>query len=142
MEISTGERYVVPLDRELLDELDPDDPWGEVFSVCGMDLGPPKALVLPTLLGRERLTVEPASLQLIISVYKYSTTRYFILGLDEETATYVEKVLREDNLTDEHLQFIEACGDSDEELFNFFSRRIQVFEDSSSGKPSFRFELP
>ena len=47
------------------------DPAGaEVFSVVGIDLGPPKALVLPTLLGRDRLLMEPANIQLVVSVYK------------------------------------------------------------------------
>lgn len=127
-EISTGETFMVQLDQELLEELDNDDPWGEVFSVVGIDLGPPKALVLPTLLGRDRMLMEPAGIQLIVSVYKYSATRFFLNGFDEGEARLVDLVLLEDSLTEEHAQFIEACGENQDELFHFFCSRLQVVD--------------
>jgi len=141
-EISTSEHFELILDREIIDEIDPDDPWGEVFSVVGMDLGPPKALVVPPLVSRDRVLVHPLEIQLIISVYKYSTSRYLIVGLNEEDARVVEKVLLEDDLTDEHMQCIEACQDDEQALFEFFSLRLQVFDEPpESEKPGFRFEF-
>jgi hypothetical protein len=140
-EISTSEHFELVLDREIIDEIDPDDPWGEVFSVVGMDLGPPKALVVPPLVSRDRVLVHPVEIQLIISLYKYSTSRYLIVGLQEEEGRVVEKILLEDDLTDEHMQNIEACQD-DESLFEFFSSRLQVFDEPpESEKPGFRFEF-
>ena len=38
----------------------------------------------------------------------------------------VMKVLLEDDLTDEHMQCIEACQDDEAALFEFFSQRLQV----------------
>jgi uncharacterized protein YdcH (DUF465 family) len=141
-EISTSEHFELVLDREIIDEIDPDDPWGEVFSVVGMDLGPPKALVVPPLVSRDRVLVHPLEIQLIISVYKYSASRYLIVGLNEEDARVVEKVLLEDDLTDEHMQTIEACQDDEQSLFEFFSSRLQVFDEPpESEKPGFRFEF-
>jgi len=146
-EISTSEHFELVLDREIIDEIDPDDPWGEVFSVVGMDLGHPdlgrpKALVVPPLVSRDRVLVHPLEIQLIISVYKYSISRYLIVGLNEEDARVVEKVLLEDDLTDEHMQCIEACQDDEAALFEFFSQRLQVFDEPpESEKPGFRFEF-
>jgi len=141
-EISTSEHFELVLDKELIAEIDEDDPWGEVFSVVGMDLGPPKALVVPPMVSRDRVLVHPLEIQLIISVYKYSISRYLIVGLNEEDARVVEKVLLEDDLTDEHMQCIEACQDDEAALFEFFSQRLQVFDEPpESEKPGFRFEF-
>jgi hypothetical protein len=107
-----------------------------------MDLGPPKALVVPPLVSRDRVLVHPIEIQLIISVYKYSTSRYLIVGLNEEDARVVEKVLLEDDLTDEHMQVIEACKDDETDLFEFFSSRLQVYDEPpESEKPGLRFEF-
>ena len=54
-ELSTNERYEVPLEQDLLEELDAEDPWTELFGVVGISLGPPKQLVLPKLVGRREV---------------------------------------------------------------------------------------
>merc|ERR1711862_47817 len=77
-ELSTNDRYTVPLDNDLVEELDPADPWTELFTVVGISLGPPKELVLPVLVGRREVPLAPSGVCIILTVYKYDNRRFFL----------------------------------------------------------------
>merc|ERR1712098_438897 len=125
-EISSGERYTLPLEKDLLEELDREDPWSELFSVVGVSLGPPKKLVTPELISRDRVTIAPSNLNIIVTLYKYSSRRFFVNGFDESQTRFVDLVLMENVLTDEHKEQIDAL-DGDE-LFAFFCSRLQLVD--------------
>lgn len=119
-DITAGDWYTLPLERAVLDELDEADPFAEVFSVVGFTLGPPKSLVLPQLVGRDRLLLPPESaLPLLLSLYKYDQYRWFVSGFDEESIRQVDLVLTEE-------QWEVAPSGTDEELFDFFRQRLEL----------------
>eukprot|EP00397_Hematodinium_sp_SG-2012_P000870 GEMP01000871.1.p1 GENE.GEMP01000871.1~~GEMP01000871.1.p1 ORF type:complete len:710 (+),score=188.25 GEMP01000871.1:59-2131(+) len=126
-ELSTGDRYTVPLDSDLVQELDPEDPWTELFTVVGISLGPPKELVLPTLVGRREVPLAPCGVWMILTVYKYNSRRYFLNGFDPQSQRLVDLVLLEDVLTSESCHVIDSITD-EEVLFDFFFGRLQLFE--------------
>merc|ERR1712098_517666 len=107
-EISTGEEYVLPLEKDLLEELDTEDPWTELFSVVGISLGPPRKLTTPELIARARVALSPADVEIIVTLYKYSSRRFFVNAFDEEDQRFVDLVLMETVLTDEHCEQIDA----------------------------------
>lgn len=126
-ELSTNERYTVPLDSELVQELDPEDPWTELFTVVGITLGPPKDLVLPTLVGRREVPLAPCGVWMILTVYKYDNRRYFLNGFDPQSQRLVDLVVMEDSFTADACQIIDSIT-NEEVLFDFFLGRLQLFE--------------
>lgn len=134
-ELSTSAHYMLPLEPEVLEELDPDDPYAELFSVVGLTGGTtgPKRLTLPTLLGTEEVAaMAPSGIGITLSVYQYDSRRFFLSGLDEENTRLVELVLTEQTLTEEHCAWIDRC-ELDEEgahelLVQFFHGRLQLHE--------------
>lgn len=126
-ELSTNERYTVPLDSDLVDELDQEDPWNELFTVVGITLGPPKNLVLPSLIGRREVPLAPSGVWMILTVYKYESQRYFLNGFDPQSQRLVDLVVIEDSFTEGACQIINSISDN-EVLFDFFLGRLQLFE--------------
>jgi len=126
-ELSTNERYTVHLDSELVQELDPEDPWAELFTVVGITLGPPKDLVLPTLVGRREVPLAPCGVWMILTVYKYDNRRFFLNGFDPQSQRLVDLVVMEDSFTAEACQIIDSITD-DEVLFDFFLGRLLLYE--------------
>lgn len=126
-ELSTNERYEVPLEQDLLEELVAEDPWTELFGVVGVSLGPPKQLVLPKLVGRREVPLPPAGVALILTIYKYDNRRFFLNGFDAETQRLVDLVVMEEQLAVEHGQQIDHCR-SFEVLFDFFIANLTLHE--------------
>lgn len=136
-ELSTGERYTILLDADLVSELDPEDPWTELFTVIGISLGPPKELVLPTLVGRREVPLAPSGVWMILTVYKYDAHRYFLNGFDPQSQRLVDLVVMEDALTEEARQLIASITD-DEVLFDFFLGRLHLFEQEGEEESKLR----
>lgn len=131
-ELSTNERHRVDLDAELVQELDPEDPWTELFTVVGISLGPPKELVLPTLVGRREVPLAPSGVFVILTVYKYDSRRFFLNGFDPNSQRLVDLVVMEDALPPEACQMIDSVA-NDEVLFDYFLGRLQLFENPLEG---------
>ena len=61
--------------------------------MVGVKNGPPKEMVFPQLLGRKECNLDPADLDVILTVYKYDTTRYYVNVYDTGTQRLCDLVL-------------------------------------------------
>lgn len=130
-DLTNGERHAVPLDQELLEELDPDDPWTELFSVVGMSRGPPRRLALPTLVGRREAPLPPAGVSLILTIYRYDPRRFYLNGFDAASQRLVDLVVMEESFSPQHTHVIDNCR-SPEALFDFFVANLALHQDDEA----------
>jgi len=82
----SGELCVVKIGADLVNELEQGDPWVELCSRVGVDPGPPRQIVVSSFIGRKEVTLQPAERKVLLSLYKYSATRFFLSGLDLENS--------------------------------------------------------
>jgi len=137
-DLSSGEKHVIALDQELIDALDPEDPWIELFGMVGMSRGPPRRLALPTTVGRrDEVTLPPAGIGLELTIYMYDPRRYYISGVDlQETQETLDLVLIEDAFTAEQEKDIDACQTPDA-LFDFFVANMSLHNENGRLKLHF-----
>merc|ERR1719231_2099581 len=143
-EISTDERYSVEIPPDFLEEMDQEDPFGELFSIVGMAASP-KALVLPTLRWRADIAMAPAGVQVALSVFQYDAQRFFIVALEEEESRIAELVITEEKFDEAQLAELQAIPDEppapldrNEMIFNFLRSYLSLYEDEE-GKLSLKF---
>jgi len=145
-EISTDERYSVEIPPDFLEEMDQEDPFGELFSIVGMAASP-KALVLPTLRWRADIAMAPAGLQVALSVFQYDVQRFFIVALEEEEEPRIaELVLTEDKFDETQIAELSAIPDEppapldrSEMIFNFLRSYLSLYEDEGENKLTLKF---
>ncbi|CEM09543.1 unnamed protein product [Vitrella brassicaformis CCMP3155] len=124
-ELSTNERFSMVIDEGILTQLDQEDPWRDLFSLIGLTAG--RELVLPVLVGRRRVTLAPAGVAIILSLYRYDAYRFFLNGYDEEGDRLADLVLLEDQLGAADKAHLDLCN-TDEMLFDFFVGNLTLHE--------------
>jgi len=123
-EVPSGEECRMQLPRELLQELDQEDPWTELFSRVGVSPGPPRrAIVVSSLLGRREVSLQPEGVEMILTAYRYGRRRFFFSGLNLDTQHLVELTVMEGQLTPEVQSQIDAAEGNDA-LFDILSFRL------------------
>jgi len=134
-EISTNEKFNLELDEKLLEDLDNEDPWNELFQMVGIAPGPPRVLVFPDLLGRKEVMVEPYEHEIILTMYRYDVGRYYCNGYDAETSRLADFVLNDENLTDKMVNKIRKLQNSQPEfVFDYLKSLLKLEEDEDSGE--------
>merc|ERR1712100_773090 len=59
------------IEQDLLDALDAEDPWPELFAIVGLRKGPPEQLVLPIVVGRHHATLNESDLEVELTILRY-----------------------------------------------------------------------
>lgn len=96
----SGEETVTTLDEALLGELDQEDKWTDLFSRTGVDPGPPRKIVVSSLLGRREVKLGPSETPVILTIHRFGARRYFVSGMPSATPTvFLDLALLEDKLT-------------------------------------------
>lgn len=123
-EVPSGEECRMQLPQELLQELDQEDPWTELFSRVGLSPGPPRrAIVVSSLLGRREVSLQPEGVEMILTAYRYGRRRFFLSGLNLDTQHLVELTVMESQLTPEVQNQIDMA-DGNDALFDILSFRL------------------
>lgn len=127
----SGELCVVKVGADLVKELEQGDPWVELCSRVGVDLGPPRRIVVSSLIARREVTLLPAETSVLLSLYKYSSTRFLISGLDLASSRLVELPVLDRTVTAEFEAKIKQCGSNDE-LFNALVAGVSMSKDADA----------
>lgn len=126
----SAKENIIPLSRVLLDELDHEDPWTELFSRTGVDPGPPRQIVVSSHIGQNEVALPPEQTSMLVTVFRYCASRYFISTLELASGNLVELAVLEQDITTELKVRIESCkGDSD--LFSVFAAGLSYNATSS-----------
>jgi len=124
----------IKLSEELLKELDSEDRWTDLFSRTGVDPGPPRQIVVSSNIGQNEVALPPEQTSMLVTVFRYCATRYFISTLELDSGALVELAVLEQDITTELRVRIDACkGDSD--LFSVFVAGLSY--NTTSSKLSF-----
>jgi len=107
--MDTGEEITLPIDPHLMQELDPEDPWPELFSRVGVTLGPPKRIIVSTMVERREVKLPPSDDPVILVIYQYDSRRFFFSGIHVHSQKLVDLTIMEDSMTPELQGKIEAC---------------------------------
>jgi len=130
-EVPDGQEFRVPLTEEMLRELDTEDPWTELFSRVGVSAGPPKNIVVSSLLGKREVNLPPTDARLLLTVYRYDARRFFVEGMQVDSGAFADLAIKEDSLTPELASQIDGClnaAGGAEAVVDFLAGRLS-FED-------------
>jgi len=122
-EAPDGEECNVTLTPELVKELqeqDKDDPWTELFRRVGVDPGPPRRIVVATLIGQKEVSLPPSKTSVLLNVYKFNASRYVVSGVILSDGTTTELAILEDAVTPPLKARIATCKD-DKSIFSVIS---------------------
>jgi len=121
---------IITLSRELLDELDREDRWTDLFSRTGVDPGPPRQIVVSSHIGSSEIALPPEQTSMLVTVFKYCASRYYISGMVMASGHLVELAVLEQDITAELRVRIESCND-DSDLFSVFNAGLSYNATSS-----------
>mmetsp|Transcript_108003 Transcript_108003/g.209103 ORF Transcript_108003/g.209103 Transcript_108003/m.209103 type:complete len:510 (+) Transcript_108003:2-1531(+) len=125
-----AEETRIMLSRALLNELDSEDCWTELFSRTGVDPGPPRRIVVSSNIGRNEVALPPEQSSMLVTVFRYCASRYFISTLELASGSLVELEVLEQDITAELKVRIDSCqGDGD--LFSVLSAGLSYNATSS-----------
>merc|ERR1719458_2212076 len=91
----------IKLSEELLKELDSEDRWTDLFSRTGVDPGPPRQIVVSSNIGRNEVALPPEQSSMLVTVFRYCASRYFISTLELASGSLVELEVLEQDITAE-----------------------------------------
>jgi hypothetical protein len=127
-----GEKGFLPLGEDLIQELDQADPWTDLFARVGVSLGPPRRIVISSVVGNRELQLQPG-VAARLTVFRYDARRFYLSALLLSSGSLVDVMVMESSLTAEHQEAIDKCG-SDDELMDFFAKELSFDEGTSSIK--------
>ncbi|CAE8736026.1 unnamed protein product, partial [Polarella glacialis] len=125
-----GELTIIPLGAEMLKDLDQQDPWTELFSRVGVSPGPPRRLVVSSLLGRREVNLQPSGTAVILGIYRWDQRRFFLSGLDLASQLLLDLVAKEDTISAELGAQIDACS-GDSALFDVLAASLSLEADGT-----------
>lgn len=128
-EAGDKEMTVLGVDGAMLQELDPKDPWTELFSRVGVSPGPPRTLVISRFLGRRDVTIGDTSF--ILSIYMYDARRFLLSGLDLSSQNILDLMVKEDTISADFGAQLDGCQENVTALFDLLSQHV-VLEDGGS----------
>jgi len=134
-EIASNEKFALPLPEELLNELDQEDPWTELFQMIGLQFGPPRKMVFPTLLGRKEIQIAPLNIEVILTIYQYEARRYYLQGYEVVSQRMADLILNEENVTDDMLKAMTPLLKKPEFLYEFIRKCLTLSEKDSEKGP-------
>jgi len=133
-EVATNERFVLSLPNDLLEELDEDKPWEELFQMVGLKSGPPRELVFPTLMGRKETKVKPFTDSVILTIYQYDFSRYYCNVYHVDSQRLSDLVLTEENISDEALDKLKPYLKLNVDfVFEFLRKYLYLGEKEADG---------
>jgi len=112
-DVATGHCHSIALEMDLLEELDEDDPWSDLFGRTGFtsdgvlivasDVGAPQ--------GSE-VTLQPAAIAMLLTIRSFGNRRFHVSGMDLATQRMVSLMVFEDSLTPELVAQIDSSPES------------------------------
>jgi len=117
-----GDMSVIPVEQALLQELDQQDPWTDLFGRVGVSPGPPRRLVVSRFLGRREVSLGAKSC--ILAIYMYDARRFLFDVLD--VADVFGLVIKEHEFTDEFGAKIDGCQDNANAIFDLLSQHLAL----------------
>lgn len=111
-ELPGGEESRLPLGAEVLESLDQQDRWTDLFSRVGVSPGPPRTVVISQMVARETVELPPGSNAVLMSAYRFADRRYFLTGTELATGKPFSIVLLEDQITHDLAETVASCPDA------------------------------
>lgn len=135
-EVPDGEESRIQLDKDLLKELDAEDPWTDLFSRTGFSQGPPRRIIVASKIGEREVSLAPSGTKVILTIYRYDKCRFFVSGMEPTSATFVEIMIMEDVISSDLEGQIAACGGNDA-MFDLLSSRLTLEGTDGDAKLAF-----
>jgi len=125
-DLAGGDQAIIPITEELQKELDPDDPWPDLFSRCGVSS---KQVVISSLVERREVQVSGASV--ILAVYRYDPSKYLFSGVHVETQKMLDLTIMEDTITPALQAKLDEC-EEDSAVFSLLEKGLSMPSDGTS----------
>lgn len=133
-EEASGIEGRMQLDKALLKELDESDPWTDLFTRVGVSLGPPRRIVISSLLGQRRVKLRPSGTDFILTICRFDAQRYYMSGVSMMTQSFADCAVLEDSVTSSLQKRIGACRGNDD-LFDLLVTGLSF--EADAGRLSF-----
>lgn len=122
-ELPDGEECRIPISKELIQELDEEDPWTGLFGRVGISAGPPRKIVISSSVGNGELTLGGS--EVILEIYRYDSRRFLFEGMELETQAPRDLLVMDDAIPADLQAEIDATS-SDAALFTLLASRLSV----------------
>mmetsp|Transcript_105396 Transcript_105396/g.187427 ORF Transcript_105396/g.187427 Transcript_105396/m.187427 type:complete len:597 (+) Transcript_105396:98-1888(+) len=119
-----GEPTVIKVDDDMMKELDQADPWIELFSRVGVSPGPPRKIVISSMLDRDQVKLAPDNAEIILSIYRFDDRRFWLSGLNLATQSSMDLLLTEDTIGADLAAKLDGCQGNSRQLFQCLSSHI------------------
>mmetsp|Transcript_36945 Transcript_36945/g.81094 ORF Transcript_36945/g.81094 Transcript_36945/m.81094 type:complete len:760 (-) Transcript_36945:14-2293(-) len=108
-EVPEGQEWQIPIDTTTL-ELDAEDPWADLFSRVGVSFGPPRQVVIASLVGRREVNLPPHQDLLILTIFMYDSRCYHVSGIDLSTQKMTPDLIVDGELLKDLEKQIDGCS--------------------------------
>lgn len=121
-EVGSDQETHIPISDAIEKELDKVDPWTDLFSRAGVSQGPPRQVVVSSLIHSSKVALpkydnsnemEPV----IMTIFRYDSRRFFFSAIVLSTTQLVDLMIMEDQLSAPWAKKIDACK-GNTELFD------------------------
>jgi len=126
-----GELTIIQIDDALTKELDQEAPWTDLFSRVGVSPGPPRQIVVASMLERDTVKLQPDNAEVILTIHRFDDRRFLLSALNLATQSTMELVLKEDTISAEFAAKLDGCQGNSRALFECVSSHIMLQADGT-----------
>jgi len=128
-----AEETRIALEDDLVQDLDSESPWVDLFSRVGLSSDDPPRIVLSQLIGEKEATLPPNGTAVLCRVHRFDAWRYYISGTSLATSTMSDYIITRDELnTDDAVSSAINSGTEGTELLEVLLGKVS-FQDGGDG---------
>lgn len=128
-----GEETRIAVPQHIVEELDSDSPWADLFSRVGISSDDPPRIVLQEMLGQKEVPLPPDGANVLCRIHKFDAWRYYVSGTSLATSFMSDYVItKEDLQTDDDLSSAINAGTEGTELMDLLLAKMS-FKDEGDG---------
>jgi len=120
-----GEELRVTVDTGLFKELDEADPYADLLSRTGVNVGSPRRLVVSTRLGEKEVELKPKGTRVLLSAYRYGAKHFVLIGTDLASQAMLNLTITEATLTPE-LEAKISASEGDAATFDALASSLKL----------------
>jgi hypothetical protein len=123
----------IPVSPELVQDLDAESPWADLFNRVGISSDDPPRIVVSECLGEVQMSMPPGGADVLCRIHRFDPWRYYISGKSMKADFFSDYVITKDDLqSDPDISSAINSGADDRELIDVLLKKMS-FQDEGDG---------
>lgn len=132
-EESDGKTTRMEIRGDMVEDLDPENPWVDAFARVGLSSDDPPRIVLAELIGEKEYSMPPNNVAVLCRVHRFDAWRYYVSGTSLATSFMSDYVIVKDDLVaDDDVSSAINSGTDGNELIEILLGKMS-FQDEGDG---------